>query len=58
MSADELDQIRRKNRGVCAINTIEFGFGPNSERDNFLVRLARQNGGKYIYVNAAGLSAR
>lgn len=58
MSAGELDQIRIKNRGVCAIHAIEFGIGPGAGDENFLVRLARQNGGDYVYVNASALSAR
>jgi len=55
MSADELNQIRVRNRGVSSINTIEFGYGPAPRGENFLVRLARQNGGKYIYINASNL---
>ena len=55
MSAGELDLIRTRNRGVSSINTIEFGYGPAPGGENFLLRLARQNGGKYVYINASNL---
>jgi len=57
MSADELAQIRRKNQGVCAIHAIQFGDRPTSDGENFLVRLARQNGGQYVYLHALDLTA-
>jgi hypothetical protein len=53
MSAGELDLVRRRNRGISSINTIEFGYGPAPGDENFLVRLARQNAGRYIYINAS-----
>ena len=37
------------------INTIEFGYGPAFESDNFLIRLARQNHGKHVYVDISQL---
>ncbi len=55
LTADELRQIRRWN-SVTAINAIEFGFGPPSRRDNFLVRLARENGGEHVYVDVSNLA--
>jgi uncharacterized protein with von Willebrand factor type A (vWA) domain len=55
MSQGELDRVRRKNKGTAAIQTIEFGFGPSPGGDNFLVRLARQNGGGYTYVDTSKL---
>ncbi|REK11992.1 MAG: hypothetical protein DWQ37_13305 [Planctomycetota bacterium] len=50
----ELAQIAQMNEGT-AINTIEFGTQASAPRDNFLVRLARQNGGQYVYVDVARL---
>lgn len=49
LSAKELDQIKRKNNGQCQIHTIEFGIGANLTDTNFIVKLARQNGGTYRY---------
>lgn len=49
LTAGELDQVGRLNRGRTRIHCIEFGEGPNLSRDNFLERLARQNGGQYRY---------
>ena len=37
------------------INTIEFGYGPATESDNFLIRLARQNHGQHVYVDISQL---
>lgn len=53
ISADELDSVRRLNRGLTSINTIEFGYGPNPGGSNFLTRMASQNGGKYVYVDTS-----
>ncbi len=56
LSTDELDQIRRRNERVGAsINSIEFGSGPYNGEDNFLVKLARQNGGRHAYVDVSRL---
>ena len=33
----------------------EFGYGPQTDEDNFLVRLARQNGGQHQYVDVSQL---
>jgi hypothetical protein len=38
-----------------SINAIEFGYGPQSGADNFLVRLARQNNGMHVYVDVSQL---
>jgi len=54
LSADELAQIRRNNKGT-QIHAIEFGFGPARGADNFLKRLARQNGGQHAYVDISKL---
>ncbi|MFV2070983.1 MAG: hypothetical protein ACC645_28785, partial [Pirellulales bacterium] len=57
MTAAELDAIRRKNQGRAAIHVIQFGYGHGSGDDNFLSRLARQNGGTYTYVDSAELGS-
>ena len=46
----DLAKIKRRAAGIT-INAIEFGLGPQSDANNFLVQLARQNGGKYAYVD-------
>jgi hypothetical protein len=50
----ELNRIHRSASGI-AINSIEFGFGPQTDIDNFLVRLATENGGKHAYFNVSKL---
>ncbi|MFZ5829298.1 MAG: hypothetical protein ACOY3P_04385 [Planctomycetota bacterium] len=50
----QLEKIHRMASGIT-INTIEFGFGPQSDRDNFLVRLAQMNGGQHVYVDISKL---
>lgn len=57
LSVEELTSIRRRNRG-SSINTIEFGFGPQSSRSNFLTRLAHENGGRHAYVDVSRLRNR
>ena len=51
LSDGRLAQIRNLNGGRTTINTIEFGEGPQPRRENFLARIARENGGKYIYID-------
>ncbi len=53
LSPAQLEKIHRTNNGRCSINTIEFGLGPPIHNDNFLVRLARENNGKYTYVDVS-----
>jgi len=50
LTSGQLARIAARNRRGTAINTIEFGAGP-SLGENFLVKLARQNGGAYTYVD-------
>ena len=50
----ELKQVRRWNRG-STIHAIEFGAGPPLLGDNFLKKLARQNGGQHAYVDVRAL---
>jgi hypothetical protein len=54
LSAAQLYDLHQKAVGVT-INTIEFGLGPKSGGENFLERLARQNGGGYAYVDITKL---
>ena len=54
MTPKQLAHIAEMNRGT-QINTIEFGYGVQIEADNFLVRLAKQNGGKHVYVDISKL---
>jgi von Willebrand factor type A domain len=53
LSPSQMEKIQRANNGRCSINTIEFGLGPPIHTDNFLVRLARENNGKYTYVDVS-----
>jgi len=55
LSPRELAEIRRRNRAEATIHSIEFGSGPFPGGDNFLVRLARQNHGKHVYVDVTKL---
>jgi hypothetical protein len=55
LTVDELALIRRRNQGT-SIHAIEFGFGARSSRDNFLARLARENGGRHAYVDVSRLT--
>ncbi len=48
----QLGQIRRHAAGQrTTIHCVHFGFGPPRDSDHFLVRLARENGGGYVYVD-------
>jgi len=51
LTPSELAEIRSRNRAGAVINTIEFGSGPFQGGDNFLIKLARQNGGEHVYVD-------
>jgi len=46
----QLAKIKRRAEGIT-INAIEFGFGPQADPNSFLVRLARENGGRHAYVD-------
>jgi hypothetical protein len=48
--AKDLDTIKRRNNGRTQIHTIEFGKLANLNLEtNFLKKLARDNGGGYVY---------
>lgn len=54
LTPEQMSRLERLNRG-SSINTIEFGYGPSLESNNFLVQLARRNNGKHVYVDVAKL---
>jgi len=54
MTDAELAEVRRRAGGTV-IYAVEFGFGPQRRTDNFLVKLARQNGGQHTYVDISRL---
>jgi von Willebrand factor type A domain len=57
MSDSEMAEIGRLNgRARAAICVIEFGRTSTPSPDNFLMRLARESGGRYGYINTATLS--
>jgi hypothetical protein len=57
MLPGDLAEIRRANERVgAAICVIEFGLRPAPSRNNFLMELARQNGGQYGYIDTTRLS--
>lgn len=51
LSETELARITRLNGDRSVIHAIEFGLGSRGKRENFLSRLARQNGGQHVYVD-------
>ncbi len=55
MTPRELAHIAQMNRGT-SINAIEFGTDSRPNRDSFLARLARQNGGQHVYIDVSRLS--
>jgi hypothetical protein len=50
LSARQLDRIDRIGPGVV-INTVQFGNGPQTKKDHFLGKLAKQSGGEFKYVD-------
>ena len=55
LTSAQLKRITRLNGGRASIHSIEFGLGPRISETNFLVELARQNGGRYVYVDISKL---
>ncbi|HEX7449045.1 MAG TPA: hypothetical protein VF306_15940 [Pirellulales bacterium] len=51
LTRPQLERLNRLNSGRTSIYTIEFGDHPHSSRENFLGRIARENGGKYVYID-------
>lgn len=54
LSARQLYDINRRAAGIT-IHAVEFGMGPKRNSNNFLVKLARQNGGEHHYVDVSKL---
>ena len=47
----QLKSIREAAAGRTAIHCLHFGSGPPAEDKNFLMRLAEQTGGSYVYID-------
>lgn len=58
LSARELNEIKTTNNGRTAIHCVEFGKGPELSADNFLKKLARENGGTYRYRDVTKFGRR
>jgi uncharacterized protein YegL len=57
LSVLQLETIRRKNGDRASINVVHFGYGADSAAGTYLKRLARQNGGRYVYVDTSRFGA-
>lgn len=57
LTARELQEIRQNAAGT-QINTIQFGHGPRAVSSNFLMKLAEENNGQYVYVDIRTLNDR
>lgn len=55
LTSSELADVARW-AGGAVIHAIEFGAGPARGGENFLMRMARQSGGKHAYVDVTQLS--
>jgi hypothetical protein len=55
LTSAELAEIRRLNTAGTTINAIEFGSTSSPPAENFLMRLARESGGKHVYVDVTKL---
>ncbi len=51
LSDAELVQIRRRAAGRTTIHCLQFGDRPWDGEENFMPRLARENGGSYRYLD-------
>ena len=58
LTAKELNDIRTLNGGKTRIHCIEFGKGPELNSENFLKKLARENGGSYRYRDVTRFRVR
>jgi hypothetical protein len=56
LTPSELDEIHRRNRSGTIIHAIKFGTTPQINEENFMTKLARQNGGKYVYIDVRSFS--
>jgi hypothetical protein len=55
LTAAELQKVKSLNAGTI-INTIQFGYGPKQNFDNFLEQLSADSGGMYRYVDVTQLA--
>ncbi|MDR0392336.1 MAG: VWA domain-containing protein [Planctomycetaceae bacterium] len=56
MTQNELAEIKRTNKlNKVQINVIQFGMG-NNNSSNFLIQLAKDNYGLYVYINIIELN--
>ncbi len=58
LSARELNEIKTANNGRTQIHCVEFSKGPEISADNFLKKLARENGGTYRYRDVTRFGRR
>ena len=58
LSAAQLHRLAQRNDDRSSINAIEFGLGPQVNTGNFLVKIARQNGGRHVYFDVSRLGRR
>jgi hypothetical protein len=56
LNARQLARIDRLGPGIT-IHTIEFGTGAKRDPGSFMVKLARQSGGRHVYIDVAKLPA-
>ena len=56
LTAKQLERIDNLGAGTI-INTIELGVGPQADAEDFMVKLARQSGGKHAYVDIVKAAA-
>ncbi len=56
LTPGETSEILKRNRAGAVINTIQFGFHDYVPEETFLVRLARETGGQYKYINVRDLA--
>ena len=58
LSDAQLVQIRRRAGGTTTIHCLQFGNRPWDGEDNFMQRMARDNGGSYRYIDVTRLPER
>jgi hypothetical protein len=57
LSDRQLEKIADLAGGIT-IHTIEFGVGPRQDDNNFLVKLAKQNRGRHVYIDLSKPTAQ
>jgi hypothetical protein len=56
LGAAKQERVNRMAAGIT-IHAVEFGGGPQADANNFLVKIARESGGKHAYVDVSKLPA-